>query len=90
MNNATLTRKRHSETIEVSVDVDISDLVENGWHHEDDCPKEKASPVERDEEMRAAIVSLHQQAHGGESSDPVLCRREPCRSLTMAQLRGAR
>lgn len=90
MSTATLTRKRTYTTIEVSAEVDISDLADNGWHHEDDCPEKVEGRTSDAEALREAVASLHQQAHPGESHDPVLCREEPCRSLTMDQLRGGR
>lgn len=79
MNSATLTRKRTCETIAVEVDVDISDLAENGWHHEDDCPVHTAVP--NSHSAADAIRSLHVQAHPSQPADPFLCREEPCRSL---------
>jgi hypothetical protein len=80
MNSTTLTRKRTCETIAVEVDVDISDLAENGWHHEDDCPSMRAV-AQGGTAAAEAIRSLHAQAHPSQPADPFLCREEPCRSL---------
>lgn len=78
---AALTRQRTTVTLEVSADVDITDLAENGWHHEDDCPHEGTLGSRRAEEAAKAIASLHRQAHPSEAADPWLCREEPCRSV---------
>jgi hypothetical protein len=88
MTYAELTRKRTYTTVEV--EVDITDLAENGWHHEDDCPGNQPAKICADEQLREAIRNLHEQAHAQENPDPVLCRSEPCRSLTMDQIRGSR
>jgi hypothetical protein len=89
MTIASLTRKRHIETVSVEVDVDISDLVENGWHHEDECPG-KEPPSGGEVTVGEAVRSLHVQAHPSQHPDPFLCQEEPCRSLpsevTMARM----
>jgi hypothetical protein len=83
----TLTRKRTTTDIMVEVEVDISDLAENGWHHEDDCPS--AQPARRASTLAVAdaLASLHRQAHPGQASDPLTCHEEPCRSLSYDEIR---
>lgn len=78
---AALTRQRTTVTLEVSADVDITDLAENGWHHEDDCPYEGTLGSRRATEAAKAIGSLHRQAHPSQPADPFLCQEEPCRSV---------
>jgi hypothetical protein len=79
-----LTPQRTSVTLEVTADVDITDLVEAGWHHEDDCPTAEAAPLRA---ASQAIASLHRQAHPSQHADPWLCREEPCRSVSTDVLR---
>lgn len=75
----------------VDVDIDPDDLRDAGWHHEyecpagprlvlDDAPPDKTPPLE-------IIPSLHRQAHPSQGPHPVTCHEEPCRSLTLDQLR---
>jgi hypothetical protein len=47
-------------------------------------------PVLDDEDVLglcAAVVTLHRQAHSGEHPSVAMCHQEPCRSLSIAQLR---
>jgi hypothetical protein len=77
--------KRKSFWTDVAVTVDIGDLMDNGWHHEDDCPDNRGlAPTPGI--VRDALASLHQQAHPAEHPEPFLCREEPCRSLSFEQL----
>lgn len=75
----------------VDVDIDPDDLHDAGWHHEDECD---ASKGERGEiippplGLHDALASLHRQAHPGQHPSVTLCHEEPCRSLTIDQLRG--
>lgn len=78
---AQLTRQRTIVTLDVSADVDITDLAEHGWHHEDDCPSNAPRPVLQSVGAAEAIASLHRQAHPSEHADPWLCHEEPCRSI---------
>lgn len=66
---------------EVCVEVDISDLADNGWHHEDDCPS-AAAVAGAAVHAAEVITALHRQAHPGEHRDPWLCHREPCKSAS--------
>lgn len=75
--------------VTVDVEVDADDLHEQGWHHENECPA-GAGPLADEPplaDLRAVIEALHHQAHGPGSL--VLCRTEPCSSLSIDQLRGA-
>lgn len=89
--SAALTRKRTYVTIETAVEVDITDLADNGWHHEDDCPT-GASARRAATQAADAIASLHRKAHPSQHLDPWLCREEPCRSVDgdLMRLAGAR
>jgi hypothetical protein len=69
----------------VEVEIDIDDLEEAGYHHEDDCP---AKSVKLPTSTTDALASLHQQAHPSQSLDPLMCREEPCRSLSLEQVMG--
>src|SRR5579859_6754824 len=77
---------------EVSVDVtiDAEDLHDAGWHHEDECPaapEEATTVVPPRMSLLDAVLSLHRQAHP--TVGPItLCPKEPCRSLTLEQLRA--
>ena len=82
--DATLTRKRTTTTVEV--EVDITDLEQNGWHHEDDCPSKQPVAIARDEQLGDAVRSLHRQAHPSQHPDPLICREQPCRDLDFGQL----
>lgn len=75
---------RGTFTATVDVDIDIADLEDCGWHHEDDCKNSTKgggsawiSPV---------IASLHRQAHPRETLSVRGCHEEPCRSLTLDQI----
>ena len=83
-------------TTEVDVDIDPDDLHDEGWHHETECEamaaaglaEQKAADAgELADIYRVAIVALHHEAHG--RSPIILCRSEPCISLSLDQLRGA-
>lgn len=77
-------------TVDTEVEIDASDLHEAGWHHEYECPsgtKTTEPPPSPSVPLLAALESLHHQAHG--AAPFTLCQREPCRSLTLDQLRGA-
>ena len=82
--DATLTRERTITTVDVTID--ISDLEQNGWHHEDDCPDLKPTAIARNESLVDAVRSLHRQAHPSQHPDPLLCREQPCRDLDFGQL----
>lgn len=75
----TLTRKTTRTSVEV--EVDISDLVEAGWHHEEECHAYGGHERADREALTAAVSSLHRQAHPAQPADPFTCREEPCRSL---------
>lgn len=82
-----------SFSTEVYVDIDPEDLHDAGWHHESECGDEVVEDAELpalpNEDVRAlgsAVASLHRQAHPGQARSISLCREEPCRSLTLAQL----
>lgn len=91
-------RTRHFSTTvstEVDVDIDPDDLHDEGWHHDSECDthcKHTSGflrPLVLDWVSYAdAIGSLHRQAHPSQHADPAMCREEPCRSLSYAQLRG--
>jgi hypothetical protein len=81
-------------TTEVTVDVEIDpdDLHHAGWHHENECPA-KPAPVSVQcptplVTLAEAVASLHAQAHLDQDPDAAMCRREPCRFLTLDQVRG--
>ncbi len=87
MSTATLTRKRTRTTVDVEVDIDITDLADNGWHHDDDCPSRQPGRRASTQAVTEALASLHRQAHPGQSPDPLVCREEPCRSLSYDEIR---
>lgn len=69
---------RGTFTATVDVNIDIADLEDSGWHHEDECKNTVPAWI------GPALVSLHHQAHPGQ---PIrLCREDPCRSLTLDHL----
>lgn len=79
----------------VDVDIDPDDLHAAGWHHEHECPAEPLQLVRDEEDDPApavtfpeAVASLHRQAHPGQGPSVATCHEEPCRSLTLDQLRG--
>lgn len=82
-----------SVTETVEVEVDSAALHDAGWHHENECPAgyqaepdDGIGPAAELISLRAAMESLHRQAHG---DGPVrLCRSRPCSSLSLNQLRG--
>jgi hypothetical protein len=65
----------------VEVEIDIEDLEEAGYHHEDDCPARRDVTAHQD--LAGMLASLHRQAHPGAHSEVFMCREEPCRSLDM-------
>jgi hypothetical protein len=92
---STVARKKRIPcfTTEATVDVDIDpeDLHHAGWHHEDECDASKGDGGEIMPPLlglRDAVASLHRQAHPGQHSSVTMCHEEPCRSLTLDQLRG--
>lgn len=85
--NAPMTRSRTTVDVEVTAEVDISDLVDNGWHHEDDCPSKQSGRRESTQAVADALASLHRQAHPLQCADPLTCREEPCRSLSYEEIR---
>lgn len=69
----------------VEVEIDMDDLEEAGYHHEDECPaKKQVTPGAPD--LSDALASLHRQAHPNAHSEIFLCTEEPCRSLGMDQI----
>lgn len=74
-------------TFEVTTEAEVTvdDLEDAGYHHEDDCPARAGRvPVS----VTEALASLHRQAHPQQSADLLMCREEPCRSLSMEQAIG--
>lgn len=65
-------------------EIDMDDLEEAGYHHEDDCPARSGS--EGGPDLADALASLHRQAHPNAHRDIFLCPEEPCRSLEMDQI----
>lgn len=85
MSTATYHKRSGTFTATVDVDIDLADLEDAGWHHEDECPASN-QPVGYTS-LLAAVDSLHQQAH---DRFPLrMCRKEPCRSLSLGQIEGA-
>ena len=94
-----------TQNVDVDIEIDPDDLHEQGWHHENECPAGgRTVPAVYDvmppvgyagpaslapgwTTVTAALESLHEQAHG--SGPMMLCRAEPCISLSLDQLRGA-
>jgi hypothetical protein len=70
-----------SADVEVDVNIQPGELHDAGWHHKSECSGRSATS------LGAAVASLHRQAHPGQSGDVWLCHEEPCRSLTIEQLR---
>jgi hypothetical protein len=76
-------------SLDVTVDIDPEDLHAAGWHHDSEldldwCP-EDAEPAP----LSDAVASLHRQAHPGQHPSVTMGHEEPCRSLSIDQLRGA-
>ena len=69
----------------VTVEIDIEDLEEAGYHHEDECPA-KQPPAPGAPDLSDALASLHRQAHPGAHPEIFLCTEEPCRSLGLDQI----
>ena len=75
----------------VDVDIDPDDLHGAGWHHESECdPKTGEHPeyIPPLLDLGDVVASLHRQAHPDQHPDVAMCHEEPCRSLTIDQLRG--
>lgn len=70
-------RKPFCRTVSVDVDIDESDLEENGYHHEDDCDTTDAHDPTAD---RQALLDWHDLTHG--LSLWAMCTQEPCSILT--------
>ena len=83
-------------SIEATVDVDIDpdELYDAGWHREEDCEQIRSKgksgrvvEIPPAVTLVEAVDSLHRQAHP--TAGPVtLCQEEPCRRLTLDQVRG--
>jgi hypothetical protein len=74
----------------VDIEVDPDDLHSAGWHHESECDAgkgERGEIIPPQLGLRDAVASLHRQAHPGQHPDVAMCHEEPCRSLTIDQLR---
>ena len=73
-------------TFEVTTEAEVTrdDLEDAGYHHEDDCPARAGISISAIE----VLASLHRQAHPQQSPDLLMCREEPCRSLSMEQVFG--
>jgi hypothetical protein len=69
----------------VEVEIDIDDLEEAGYHHEDECPV-KSAPAPGAPDLSDALASLHRQAHPNAHGEIFLCLEEPCRSLDLDQI----
>lgn len=81
-------------TVDAEVEVDPDDLHDAGWHHETECGIDVSDEEDRaslpDSDLRAltrAVASLHRQAHPSQVLSVRLCHEEPCRSLSLDQLR---
>lgn len=76
-------KKRRSfyQTLTVDVDIDVSVLEDNGYHHEEDCPG-NAAGEESDAipEGLQALSDWHDATHG--LSLWAACQQEPCRILS--------
>ena len=71
----------------VEVEIDIDDLEEAGYHHEDDCPAKKLTgALPGSPALADALASLHRQAHPNAHSEVFMCPEEPCRSLDLDQI----
>lgn len=74
---------------EVDIEISPDDLHRDGWHHESECggPPAELPPIVSTP-LADALASLHRQAHPSQHHDPAVCREEPCRSPTLAQIQG--
>lgn len=70
-------RKRFSTSINVDVEIDEDDLIENGYHHEEDCPAEDAPDTAAD---FRALEDWHHETHGYRLW--AMCQEEPCKRLS--------
>lgn len=82
----------HAE-VDVEVEISPDDLHRDGWHHDTECDTEcKHKPeflrplILNGPDPAEVIASLHRQAHPNELDSPALCREEPCRSLSFAEM----
>jgi len=79
------------KTVDVDVEVNAGDLHGAGWHHENECPAGPSpsgvSQCQGCVQLSTALAVLRRQAHG--SSPIIVCRAEPCASLSFDQLRDA-
>lgn len=94
MSTTTAPRLRYFQTeVTVDVDIDPDDLHAAGWHHKDECPAVTDPLPERQPRPRVSLMdavdSLHRQAHPSQLPDVAVCLEEPCRSLTLDQIRGS-
>lgn len=69
--------------VEAEVEITADDLHDEGWHHQSECTA-RGIPVP----VAPVLASLHRQAHPSQPADVALCREEPCRSLSFAQVRA--
>lgn len=79
-------------TVTVDVEIDPDDLHDAGWHHEYECPAAPPqavadAPLPDPTPPLEVIESLHRQAHPSQHRSVAMCHEEPCRSLTLDQLR---
>lgn len=83
-------------TVETAVEINPDALHEAGWFHADELDEHECECEHEDDgelipELMtpgAAVVSLHRQAHPSQPASVSLCREEPCRRLTLDQLRA--
>jgi hypothetical protein len=75
-------RKPFYRSVTVDVDIDESDLEENGYHHEDDCPGKGYDDMDvpDHETNRRALSDWHDNTHG--LTLWASCPYEPCKILT--------
>jgi hypothetical protein len=92
---ATKPKPLRSVWIVTEVEVEPDTLRDAGWHHESECDAGGFNDAEEGMAwlpatdvgaLAAAVASLHRQAHPSSPSAAV-CPEEPCRSLTLDQLR---
>ena len=71
-------RKHFYTTVNVDVDIDVSVLEDNGFHHEDECPNADESDFTKD---RRELSDWHDKAHGLTLWQS--CPYEPCTILSL-------
>lgn len=79
------------ERVEVEVEISPDDLHHGGWHHENECPakvKTADMPAINAWPHIDVLRDLHRQAHPDQPGDLMVCRKEPCRSLSLPQVMG--